>query len=108
MIHLVEIEFVIGIHRNPTAYLSRAPSGLHEDIKCQDCDQYRNQNPDQQLSNKFHGLPSRQTHIKELCTIYAQSSRQEWCNSVSRQALRPAVMGISSFQAGRRGSEQLP
>ena len=35
VIHLVETEFVVGIHRNPAADLRRAPTGLEQNIERQ-------------------------------------------------------------------------
>ena len=59
VIHLVETEFVIGIHRHPAADLSRAPAGLEQNIERQYHNEQGYQKIDEQLSNKFHGLPSR-------------------------------------------------
>ncbi len=104
VIHQVKIEFVVGVYRDPATDLRRSPAGLNKDIEREDRDKQNGQNTDEKLSNKFHGLPSRKTHIKELCTIYAHCSRREWWNSGLRQQLPAAVKRISSFLAGRSGS----
>jgi hypothetical protein len=59
VIHQVEIEFVIGVFGDPATHLSRAPAGLDKKIEGNDRNQQGDQNGDEQLSNKFHGLPSR-------------------------------------------------
>src|SRR5690606_25639065 len=99
--HQVETEFVIGISRYPTADLRRAPAGLEQNIERQHHNKQGNQKIDEQLSNKFHGLPSRETHIKELCTIYAQCSRREWCKEMSRQALTACRDDDQFFSGGK-------
>ena len=48
-----------------------------QEIEAENHHQKGDQYIENQLSNKFHGLPSCEGHIVELCTIYAQSSRQE-------------------------------
>ena len=101
VIHQVKVELVIGIHRDPATDLRCAPAGLEQKIKGEHYNEQGYQKIDKQLSNKFHGLPSRETHIRVLCTNYAQCSRREWCKEMSRQALTACRVGISSFQAGK-------
>ena len=58
MIHRIERHLVIGVFREPLTDFTRAPAGLQQEVEGENDQQQCDEKPENQLSNKFHDLPS--------------------------------------------------